>query len=135
MTLAVAGLAAGLSLVDAGFVAAAPASERARDADDLLIVDCLLPPKIRRLGRQRTFLAPRQPVRDTAVNCRIRGGEYTAPDQASYATALKVWLPQAESGDAEAQFYVGQIFEKGRGAEPDHAAAAEWYRRAAEQDY
>ena len=118
-----------------GEPARAAASEEARTAEDLLIVDCLLPPKLRRLGRQRTYLAPRQPVRDTAVNCRIRGGEYTEPDQASYATALKVWLPQAEAGNPEAQFHVGQIFEKGLGIEPDYRAAALWYRRAAEQEY
>ncbi|MFQ5526960.1 MAG: caspase family protein, partial [Thermoanaerobaculia bacterium] len=106
-----------------------------RSADDLLIVDCLLPSKVRRLGRRSTFLAPRQPIRTTAVDCRIRGGEYTQPDQASYATALEVWLPQAKAGDQEAQYYVGQIFEKGLGALPDFESAAVWYRRAAEQDY
>lgn len=104
-------------------------------ADDLLVVDCLLPPKVRRLGRRATYLAARRPVRTTAVECRIRGGEYTAPDQANLGTALKVWLPAAQSGDAEAQYYVGQMFERGLGVDPDHAAAAEWYLRASEQDY
>lgn len=106
-----------------------------KSAEDLLIVDCLLPQRIRRLGRNSTYLAPRQPIRTTAADCRIRGGEYTEPDQANYATSLKVWLPQAKAGDAEAQYFVGQIFEKGLGTTPDHAAAAEWYRKAAEQDY
>ena len=67
------------------------------------------------------------------MDCRIRGGEYTEPDQASYATSLKVWLPQAKSGDVDAQYYVGQIFEKGLGTTPDYEAAAEWYGKAAEQ--
>jgi hypothetical protein len=106
-----------------------------RSADDLLIVDCLLPSKVRRLGRQQTYLQPRKPIRTTAVDCQIRGGEYTQPDQANYATALEVWLPQAKAGDAEAQYYVGQIFEKGLGSRPDYTSAASWYRRAAEQDY
>lgn len=100
-----------------------------------MIVDCLLPPKVRRLGRQSTYLAPRQPIRTTAVECRIRGGEYTEPDQANLGTALKVWLPQAQAGDAEAQYYVGQMFEKGLGVPPDFAAAASWYLKAAEQGY
>ena len=106
-----------------------------KSAEDLLIVDCLLPQRVRRLGRNSTYLAPRQPIRTTAADCQIRGGEYTQPDQANYATSLKVWLPQAKSGDAEAQYFVGQIFEKGLGTTPDHGAAAEWYRKAAEQDY
>ncbi len=112
-----------------------PAAAEARSADDLLIVDCLLPSRVRRLGRDRTYLQPRKPLRTTAVDCRIRGGEYTEPDQATYATALEVWLPQAKTGDAEAQFYVGQIFEKGLGATADYASAASWYSKAAEQDY
>lgn len=119
----------------------APAPERAAtaaevtDADDLLVVDCLLPPKVRRLGRRGTYLAPRTPIKATAVECRIRGGEYTEPDQANLGTALRVWLPQAETGDPEAQYYVGQIFEKGLGVAPDYPSAAQWYQKAAEQGY
>ena len=43
-----------------------------------------------------------------------------------------MWLPLAQQGDAAAQTYVGEIFEKGLGVPPDYAAAAHWYRRAAE---
>ncbi len=111
-----------------------PAGE-VRSADDLLIVDCLLPAKVRRLGRRNTYLMPRRPIKTTTADCRIRGGEYTEPDQASHATALRVWLPQAKAGDQEAQFYVGQIFEKGLGVAPDYESAAVWYERAAEQGY
>jgi len=111
------------------------AESRVDSADDLLVVDCLLPPKIRRLGRRATYLAARRPIRTTAVECRIRGGEHTAPDQANLGTALQVWLPAAQGGDAEAQYYVGQMFERGLGVEPDFAAAAEWYRQAADQGY
>lgn len=118
-------------------VGAAQRSPKAQvdSADDLMVVDCLLPPKVRRLGRRATYLAARKPIRATAVECRIRGGEYTAPDQANLGTALRVWLPAAKGGDAEAQYYVGQMFERGLGVEPDFAAAADWYRRAAEQRY
>lgn len=112
--------------------AAAPKIE---NADDLLVVDCLLPAKVRRLGTRSTYLAPRLPLRTTAVDCRIRGGEYTQPDQANYQTSLRVWLPQAEAGDAEAQYFVGQIYEKGLGTDPDYLQAAEWYRKAADNAY
>jgi hypothetical protein len=101
--------------------------------EDLLIVDCLLPPQIRRLGDQVTYLTARRAVKTAARNCEIRGGEYVAFDRANYATALRVWLPLAEGGDPAAQTYVGEIFEKGLGVPPDHAAAAVWYRRGAER--
>jgi hypothetical protein len=130
-------LSLGLMLALPAVAAERGAGKRAeaRSADELLIVDCLLPSKVRRLGRDRTYLQPRKPIRTTAVDCAIRGGEYTEPDQASYATALEVWLPQAKAGDAEAQFHVGQIFEKGLGTTADYPSAASWYRKAAEQEY
>ena len=111
-----------------------PEMEGFHSFSDLHIVDCLLPGEVRRMGNQ-TFLSPRRPVRTTAGNCRIRGGEYTAYDRADYQSALNVWLERAREGDPEAQHYVGEIHEKGMGRSPDHAAAAAWYRKAAEQGY
>jgi hypothetical protein len=104
------------------------------DVDDLFIVECLLPGQVRRLG-QMTYVTPRRPIKTSAQDCSIRGGEYVAYDRADYATALKVWLPQAEEGDPQAQTNVGEIYEKGLGTLPDYEAAALWYRRAAEQGY
>ncbi|HEX6115202.1 MAG TPA: caspase family protein [Geminicoccaceae bacterium] len=104
-------------------------------AADFEIVDCVLPGRVSRLGRQLTFLSARRPVRTTGRDCAIRGGEYVAYDRANYATALQVWLPLAKQGDPEAQTYVGNIYEKGLGGSPDYAIAADWYRRAAEQGY
>jgi hypothetical protein len=75
-------------------------------------------------------------VRTTALDCSIRGGEYTAYDRADYQTALAVWKSAAEGGSAEAQYYLGKMYEQGRGtAAPDYAQAAAWYRKAAEQGY
>lgn len=105
----------------------------ARSADNLLVVDCLLPGQVRKLGQMMTYVAARQALKTTALDCGIRGGEYTAYDRGNYATALKVWLPLAEQGDRAAQNYVGEIYEKGLGAAPDYAFAAAWYRKAAEQ--
>jgi archaellum component FlaC len=104
-------------------------------ADEFLVVDCLLPPQVRKIGQRFTYLAARQAIRTSARDCEIRGGEYVAHDRANYATALKVWLPLAEQGDQAAQTYVGEIFEKGLGVAPDYGAAAVWYRRAAERGY
>ena len=107
---------------------AAPAATDNR-ADKFLIVDCLLPAQIRQLGRNMTFLAPRQALRTSADECATRGGEFTRAD-AGGAAGLKMWLPAAEKGDPAAQLYVGEIFERGLAGQPDYAAAAVWYRRA-----
>jgi uncharacterized protein len=100
----------------------------------LQVVDCLLPGQVRTVGG-RTYLTPRRPARATAQDCGARGGEYLAYDRADYRSALNVWLPAAQEGDPEAQTMVGEIYERGAGAEPDYEAAAEWYRRAAEQGF
>lgn len=107
--------------------------EEAR-VQDLYIVDCLLPGQVRQLGNS-TYLTPRRPTRTTAQDCRVRGGEYVAFDRADYKTALKVWMPAAEAGDAEAQNSVGEIFERGLGSDPNYQVAALWYRKAAEQGH
>ncbi len=111
------------------------AGSEAQNADDLLIIDCLLPGQVKKLGTQTTFLTARRPIKTTATDCEIRGGEYVAFDRADYATALKIWLPVAQSGDAEAQTYVGEIYEKGLGLKPDYQAAAIWYDKAAQQNF
>ncbi|OGK81310.1 MAG: hypothetical protein A2X52_05765, partial [Candidatus Rokubacteria bacterium GWC2_70_16] len=131
-TLLAAGCVAG---GDAGREAATQLQQSPGKAEDFLVVDCLLPGQIRRLGAQVTFLTARRAIKTSARDCEIRGGEYVAFDRADYATALKVWLPLAKEGDASAQTYVGEIFEKGLGVPADHAAAAEWYRRAADTGY
>lgn len=101
-------------------------------AADLYIVDCLLPGQMRQLGGA-SYMTPRRPVLTTAADCRIRGGEYVSYDRANYKTALQVWLATAETGDAEAQTNVGEIFERGLGGEPNYSAAIIWYQKAAEQ--
>jgi hypothetical protein len=102
-----------------------------QNADQFLIVDCLLPGKIKQLGTQVTFVGQRQAVRTSASDCAIRGGEYTSYDRADYGTALQVWMEPANGGDAKAQTYVGEIYEK----QGDFASAAQWYQKAADQGY
>ncbi len=103
-----------------------------RHAEDLFAVDCLLPAQVRRLGRMTQIVGPRKAIKTTAFDCRIRGGEYTE-NRGDHAFALQAWLPAAKGGDAEAQTFVGEIYEKGVGGAPDYAAAAAWYRKAAGQ--
>lgn len=101
--------------------------------DDLFIVDCSLPGQVRQMGEGFTYLSARRPVRTSAKDCAIRGGEYVAFDRANYGTALKVWLPSAKEGDANAMNYVGEIYEKGLGVSPDFETARGWYQKAAEK--
>ena len=99
------------------------------------IVDCELPGAVVRIGRDYATTGRGRALRTSADDCTLRGGYYTAADQANYETALRTWLPLAEDGDAQAQFYVGQIYEKGLGRAPDANKAASWYLRAGEAGY
>lgn len=101
---------------------------------DLEIVDCLLPGQVRQLGNT-SFLTQRRPVRTTTSECSIRGGEYVAYDRADLKSALRIWMPTAESGDVEAMTNVGEIYERGLGVEPNFEAAAQWYQKAADKGY
>jgi hypothetical protein len=119
-------------LATVGATAQTTVSPRLIAADELLVVDCLLPGQVRQLGRQTTYLAARRPARLTARDCAIRGGEYVAVDRASGETTLAVWLEAARGGDEEAATVVGEVYERGLAGQPDYASAAGWYRRAAE---
>jgi len=130
-------MAACVLVAGAGFLApdrVAQATVQTRNPEDLLIVDCLLPGQMRKLGRSATFMGARRPIRTTQADCEIRGGEYVSYDRANYQTALKVWLGQAEAGDADAQNYVGEIYLKGLGTAPDYAKAKEWFEKSAAQN-
>ena len=45
------------------------------------------------------------------------------------------YLYAAEHGFACAQFYLGLMYEYGRGVEQSFEKAREWYEKAAEQEY
>jgi len=134
--LLVAGLLLGALLATPARAAEVASADSAmagyKEIADLHVVDCLLPGQVRRLGN-RTYLTPRRPTRTTAADCAIRGGEYVAYDRADYRSALNVWMPSAETGDAEAQVNVGEIFERGLGDTPNYEAARIWYEKAAAQ--
>ncbi len=112
----------------------ASAKEREiRHPEDLFVVDCLLPGRVRSLGRYTKVAAPRKVVRVAAHECELRGGEFSR-DPLDNDFALQAWLGPAQAGDAEAMNNVGEIYEQGVRGNPDHALAAAWYRKAAEAD-
>ncbi|HIB00312.1 MAG TPA: sel1 repeat family protein [Phycisphaerales bacterium] len=47
-----------------------------------------------------------------------------------YKTAHRLWLPLAEQGNADAQYNLGKIYEKGRVVQQDYKEAVKWYKRA-----
>ena len=51
--------------------------------------------------------------------------------RADYAKAVSIWRPLAESGDADAQFNLGQAYRLGRGVTINLGAAKTWFERAA----
>ena len=57
---------------------------------------------------------------------------YTRGD---YETALRILQPLAEQGDANAQFNLALMYNKGDGVLRDNAEAVKWYRKAADQGY
>ena len=57
----------------------------------------------------------------------------TAYDRGDYATALKLWRPLAEQGNAGAQNALGVMYQYGRGVAQDYKEAAKWWRLAAAQ--
>ena len=56
-----------------------------------------------------------------------------ALNRGDYATALHEWRPLAEQGDALAQFNLGVLYRKGRGAPQDDVQARQWFEKAAAQ--
>jgi TPR repeat protein len=57
---------------------------------------------------------------------------YKAQD---YTAALREFRAGAETGNAEAQFYLGWMYDNADGVEHDDTEAARWYHRAAEAGY
>lgn len=106
-----------------------------RHAEAFEVVDCLLPGQVRRLGVQMIYMTPRRPVRATAEDCVIRGGEYVSYDRADYGTSLEIWKKAADLGNVEAQYYVATLYERGVTGTSDYVAAVQWYEKAAEQGH
>jgi len=58
-----------------------------------------------------------------------------AYNSGDYVTALRLWRPLTEQGDARAQHNLGYMYDEGQCVRQDFAEAVKWYRLAAEQGY
>jgi TPR repeat protein len=59
--------------------------------------------------------------------------ETDAAESGDYETAMRLWRPLADQGDATVQNLVGQMYREGTGVPQDYAAAMGWYQKAADQ--
>jgi uncharacterized caspase-like protein len=134
MVLSVAALACGGSALAADALDrlnAATADERAQLAANSGMeaapwVHCLFPGQVRRLGLSTT-MTPRRAARVSAAQCLAGGGEYVEPQDPG--GALKIWLPLAADGLADAQVTAGELYER----QGQKALAKAWYEKAAAQ--
>ena len=77
----------------------------------------------------------RQPrISDEAMAAVVSEGLRAYQDK-DYATALRTWLPLAESGNRDAQFFVGGLYMDGAGVPEDRVRAHAWWRLAADQGH
>jgi len=58
---------------------------------------------------------------------------FAAYNRGDYATALQIWRPLAEQGNALAQTALGVMYYNGKGVAKDFNEAVKWYRLAAAQ--
>ncbi len=58
-----------------------------------------------------------------------------AYERGDYTQAGRLFSPLAEQGVASAQFYLGLMYERGRGVRQDYSTALTWFRKAAAQGY
>ena len=58
---------------------------------------------------------------------------FAAAQKGDFATALRLWKPLAEQGNADAQFNFGVMYANGKGVAQDYKKAVKWYTLAAEQ--
>ena len=57
----------------------------------------------------------------------------SAYNRQDYVTAVQMWRPIADLGDADAQFALGVAYDNGQGVPKDYVQAVKWYRLAADQ--
>jgi uncharacterized protein len=73
------------------------------------------------------------PICSTAVFAGGLEDGQAAYNRGDYGTALKLFRPLAEQGNADAQNNLGWVYEQGSGVKQDFKEAMKWYRLAAEQ--
>jgi TPR repeat protein len=86
------------------------------------------------MGRTLLALAVWIGVTDAALAGALEEARWAITTE-DYATALALWEPLAEEGNAEAQSGLGYLYFGGYAVPRDYERALYWYGRAAEQGY
>src|SRR5215475_6367722 len=86
-------------------------------------------------GIPRTVLALLLLVGFTLPAAADYDSGYQAYKDGNYDKALKELLPLARQADAKAERILAEMYADGNGVDRHYAAAADWYRRSAEQNY
>ncbi len=60
---------------------------------------------------------------------------YVALEKKEYTKALELLSKSANQGNAQAQFFVGKIYDKGYGVTENDRTAIKWYRKAAKKGH
>ena len=58
-----------------------------------------------------------------------------AYEREDYKTAYKLFLPLAEQGDSNGQYFLGLMYYEGREVQQNDKEATKWFRLAAEQGH
>ena len=82
------------------------------------------------IPRKAPSIAPPPLAAGPAVAGPFEDGE-AAFSKGDYATALRLWQPLAQQGDARAQNGLGALYQRGLGVPQDLAEAMRWYQKAA----
>src|SRR3954464_1941796 len=80
----------------------------------------------RHLVAAAAFILLSSPLSAQSVKAGIEAWQ-----RADYSSAVAIWKPLAERGDADAQFNLGQAYRLGRGVENNLSVAETWFKRAA----
>lgn len=56
-----------------------------------------------------------------------------AYEKGNYETAFRLMKPLADQGDVSSQYYLGIMYDEGKGVRQNYIEAMKWYRMAAEQ--
>lgn len=88
-----------------------------------------------RRGMPKIALAALLLAMATAAEAQSVKAGIEAWQSADYDSAVKIWRPLAEAGDADAAFNLGQAYRLGRGVPISLAAAQTWLERAAHKDH
>lgn len=83
---------------------------------------------------------PSAPVRGvtagtTDADADVIAKALAAYEAKNYRESMRLFLPLAEKGSAQAQYYVGRMYEKGQGVSKDEVQMKQWYQRSAESGY